>query len=158
MKDVHHAVSTLREALKLPLLGFDDNGQFELVFEDFFHIDVVRISDTELELSTILADLDGTLTEARLIALLSANYHGHGTAAARLALNPDDGRVVLCERIDVVPLAADAFEARVLSFLKLAAFWLDEGTVQVLDTGSEEAASSIPSQDEQGDDLHFIRV
>jgi hypothetical protein len=123
MKDVNHAIAILRDLTGLPALELNGNGHLELIFDDKISIDLVKIDDNHIELSSPLdiADLDDA---GRLQTLLTANYHGSGTGFGRIAMDRRDKSILICERIDVTPLNPGQFEARLLGFVKYVAFWL----------------------------------
>jgi hypothetical protein len=143
MKDVNHTIAILRDLTGLPVLELNGNGHLELIFDDKISIDLVKIDDHHIELSSPLeiADLD---TVERLRTLLTANYHGSGTGFARIAIDRRDGSALICERVDVTPLDPGQFEARLMSFVKYVAFWLsgeaDELMPQPAELGPGPAA------------------
>src|SRR5262245_25942714 len=118
MKDVNHAIAILRDLTGLPGLELNNNGHLELIFDDRISIDLVKIDDNHIELSSPLyiADLDNV---ERLQTLLNANYHGSGTGFARIAIDRRDRTALICERIDVTPLDPGQFEARLLGFVQV---------------------------------------
>jgi hypothetical protein len=123
MKDVNHTIAILRDLTGLPALELNGNGHLELIFDDKIAIDLIKIDDNHIELSSPLdiADLNNL---ERLQTLLSANYHGSGTGFARIAIDRRDRSALICERIDVTPLDPGQFEARLLNFVKYVAFWV----------------------------------
>lgn len=123
MHDTDHAIDALRERIGLPGLSLDGKEAVRLVFDGTIPVDIRRIDATRLELVAPL-DSDGRGASAeRLAALLTANYLGQATGAARVALDPADGTVLLCERVDVGPLDATGFETRILDFVRHVALW-----------------------------------
>jgi Tir chaperone protein (CesT) family len=86
MKDVNHAIAVLRDLTGLPVLELNANGHLELIFDDKISIDLVKIDDNHIELSSPLdiADLENV---NRLQTLLTANYHGSGTGFGRIAMD-----------------------------------------------------------------------
>lgn len=151
MRNVDHTVDVLRDMIGQPSLAFNEHGHFELVFDGTVSVDVIRISDTELELATPITTLDEGLREKHLVALLTANYHGNGTGAGRVALDPRDHRALYCERFDVVTLEAHQLEGKLLTFLKYALYWTGMGGSSIRDIreDNEELAS---------DEMSFIRI
>jgi Tir chaperone protein (CesT) family len=123
MKDVNHAIAILRDLTGLPALELNANGHLELIFDDKISIDLVKIDDNHIELSSPL-DIPDLGDAGRLQTLLTANYHGSGTGFGRIAMDRRDKSILICERIDVTPLNPGQFEARLLGFVKYVAFWL----------------------------------
>jgi Tir chaperone protein (CesT) family len=145
MKDVNHAIAILRDLTGLPVLELNANGHLELIFDDKISIDLVKIDDHHIELSSPL-DINDLENVARLQTLLTANYHGSGTGFARIALDRRDRSALICERIDVTPLDPGQFEARLLGFVKYVAFWLSGEADELLPTTDHTPApASDPS-------------
>jgi len=144
MKDVNHAIAILRDLTGLPILELNGNGHLELIFDDRISIDLVKIDDNHIELSSPLdiADLDNV---ERLRTLLTANYHGSGTGFARIAIDRRDKSALICERIDVTPLDPGQFEARLLGFVKYVAFWLSGEADELMPAA--EATAPAPTAD-----------
>ena len=134
MQSVDHAIETLATALKLPGLALNAQDHVEIVVEDLVRIDLLKVSDTELELSTALPDLEGLITPARMQAMLNANCVGAATGAGRLALDPATGRPLYCQRLNVARLDAAGLEVAMMEYTRAALFWLGEGTDTLLDT------------------------
>lgn len=122
MHNVSHAIDYLRERTGLSQLVLDQDGHVELVFDGKYAIDFYRIDDRQLELCSIV-DEPGTSTRETLAALLTANYLGDATGAGRIALDPRNQNILLCERVDVAALDAAAFERRLLDFVAHVAVW-----------------------------------
>src|SRR5262245_2118251 len=139
MKDVNHAIAILRDLTGLPALELNANGHLELIFDDRISIDMVKIDNNHLELSSPLdvTDLDDV---GRLQTLLTANYHGSGTGFGRIAMDRRDKSVLICERIDVTLLNQAQFEAWLLGFVKYVAFWLSGEADEVLPTPEHSPA------------------
>ncbi len=133
MKDVNHAIAVLRDLTGLPALELNANGHLELIFDDKISIDLVKIDDNHIELSSPL-DINDLENVNRLQTLLTANYHGSGTGFARIAMDRRDRSALICERIDVTPLSPGQFEARLLGFVKYVAFWLSGEADELLPT------------------------
>jgi hypothetical protein len=151
MQDVNHAVAVLRELTGLGHLELNRNGHFELIFDDDTPVNFYRIDDHQLELCTMIRPA-GKTSAAEALALLTANYLGHGTGAARLALDPRDQTLILCERVDVRPLGIAELQARIEGFVAYAKLWLSgemDGLVSakpaVADTLSEMSGFIIRS-------------
>ena len=145
MKDVHHTIRVLADQIGLQSLDLGSEGFCEVVFDGTISVNFVAVSDTEMELSTRLPALDQTAVAAGLMAMMTANYHGHGTGAGRLAADPRDFSILYCERLDVTGLEAHTLEARIIQFLKYAAYWTDEGAdmVRAAVEGAERASQPI---------------
>ncbi len=139
MRNVAHAVDVLREMIGLPSLDFNEHGLFELVFDGAVSIDVVRVSEVEVELSAPISALDGHLIAERLGQLLRANYQGHATGGGRLAVDPRRDAVVYCQRLDVTLLEAHQMEQAFLTFLKYTLYWQGPG--------AEAVAAIQPAED-----------
>lgn len=143
MHDVHHAIENLREITQIPDLDFNENGHAELIFNGTVSVDLIRIDDHTLELST-------TLTQGRdydlaaIQRLLSANYLGDAVGAGRIGLDLVTGRLVFCERVAVKTLDGWQFEERLLAFLKHVAFWRSEAA-EIFLTGRSEHAGAAPA-------------
>jgi hypothetical protein len=67
MKDVNHAIAVLRDLTGLPVLELNANGHLELIFDDKISIDLVKIDDNHIELSS---PLDIAQFEARLLGFV----------------------------------------------------------------------------------------
>lgn len=156
MDSAETALEAIRSMLNLPRLSFNDNGQAAILVENVVHIDISRQSETEIELLTPLRALEGELTPARVFALMKGNYLGHHTGAARLALDPRDGEPVLCQRIDVAPLDADALEAAMAGFVGFATYWLADGVSRILAIEDDGAAQGPASESLESSDEHLI--
>lgn len=155
MDSAETALEAIKSMLNLPRLSFNDNGQAAILVENAVHIDISRQSETEIELLTPLRALEGALTPARVFALMKANYLGHYTGAARLALDPRDGEPVLCQRIDVAPLDAESLEAAIAAFVGYATYWLAEGVDRILGIEDDSAfqGSGQATEDYSGEHL-----
>lgn len=141
MQNVEQAVEALGAAMGLDGIGLDGAGNLTLIFDGSLPLNIARRGASELELWTTLPG-QGT-DAASLRRLLEANHLGEATGAARLALQPDGGAAVLCERLDVRDLDAEALARRVLDFVRHASFWRS-------DEATHGAASlSMPTDDFQ---------
>lgn len=152
MQNVNHAVANLRALTGLDDLEFNANGHLELVFGEAVSVDVVRIDDRHIELSTAVKALGHALDADKLAALLAANADP-ASGAARFALDPRDRAILLCERIDVVPIDDRALEARLLAFVGRARAWNGEAAARLLaelDAARRAAAGTAPDGHEPG--------
>lgn len=156
MNTVVDALETLKNLLRLDRLSFDDDGQAAIIVENAITIDISRQSETEIEFSTTLDALIGELTLSRLIVLMQANYLGHYTGAARIALDPRDGVPVLCQHVDVQSLDDADLERALVNFIGFATYWLDEGVERILDI--PEIAPSEVSDVGASDDHVMLRL
>jgi len=123
MRDLHEFIHELRGRIGLDTLAFDADGRFELVFGDTIEVTVHRVADRAVELACTIDDPVRAGDSARLARILSLNHLGQATGAGRLALDPVDGALVLCERIDLDGLDGNGLEARMLDFVQRAAAW-----------------------------------
>lgn len=145
MRDFDHAVNVLAEMTGLSNIAREPEGGFELTFAGAIPVSFTKASATEMELSCIVTRLGDALEPAQLVALLTANFLGQGTAAGRLALDPADRRVVYCERLDVTALEAHTLEARVIGFVKHCLYWQKAGADLVLAAARTAEAADAPS-------------
>ena len=67
-------------------------------------------------------------------------------------MNPEDDSLMLCERVDVASLDEQGLEARLIEFVKHAAFWSSEAISGLLGP-QPDPAPSVPFQSE-----HMIRL
>lgn len=146
MNDVNRAVANLGRMAGIAGLELDAHGALSLVFNDETTVNLSRVDDRTIELWTPIGGINASAGgETALRALLEANYLGEGTGSARLALAPETGSVVLCERFDVGPASEHEFGDRIVQFLKYAAFWASpEGGRQTLAAGSTAELGTDP--------------
>lgn len=147
MKNIQEALEFLRTTTEIPDLAFDEEGVLELIFESDLSVDLIRLDDHTLELSSLLLKLGRRTSPAHLEALLLANHLGEATGAARMALDPEDGCVVLCERVDLTPLTGAQFEKIVLNFTKYAAFWNTQEAIDFISgemPAAEMSTAAVP--------------
>lgn len=156
MRNVAHAVDVLREMIGLPTLDFNADGLFELVFDGAVSIDIVRVSETEVELSAPVAALDDQLTLERLLELMRANYHGHATGGGRVAVDPRRAAVLYCQRLDVTLLEAHHLEQAFLTFLKYTLYWQGPGADSV--AAVRPAETGRPEPETEGEHVTFIHL
>jgi hypothetical protein len=148
MHDVNHAIDFLRERTGLSQLALDHDGHAELIFDGNYAVDLYRIDARQLELCSILDQpAPGAPTRETLVALLTANYLGDGTGAGRIALDPRNQNILLCERLDVTTLDASAFERRVLDFVAHVAVWNSGKLDDLLEGGASPASNRIELAD-----------
>lgn len=148
MHDIHQAIDVLRDMTGQPDLALGAGDHFEIVF-DGTPVGFVAVDRRHLELVTLLTSL-GTLPDApTLLQLMTANYLGTATDAARLAVDPARQRVVLCERLDLTVLDANGLRDRIAGFLAVAAVW--NGA-----TGRELAAGPVPPKPDLATGSHFL--
>lgn len=157
MRNVEHALDVLKELIGLPSLSMTEDV-VELQFDGDVVVAIARISDTEIELSTVLEDLAENLTRERMAALLTANYNGYSTGWGRIALDPRDGKAVYCGRLDVSKLDARELEEQILTFLKYTLYWDGPGTDEILAIReSNEGSDAIAAVSSQ-EDLTVLRL
>ena len=154
MQDVNHALSVLRARAGLAKLDFDAAGNAEIVVEGAMSVYLTRVSETEMELSCRIDPLTGGLNPQVMEQMLMANSLGDGTGAARLAVDPDR-KPLLCQRVDVAPLDAAGFEARLTMFVRLAAYWQTDGAAKLIRDAGNPADATIPAAFDGGS---FIRA
>lgn len=156
MQDVNHAISVLGERAKLPSLAFNADGAIELIIDDLLSVYLTRVSERAMELSARLADLDGKITADVMQRMLVANCLGDGTGAARLSVEAQGGGAILCERVDVTVLDADALEAVFTLFVRTAAFWMSDSVAELLNPG--DASPENPEDKVAGWEETFVQV
>lgn len=122
MHDIHQAIEVLRDITGQPDLAFGPGENVEVVF-DGTPVGFVATGRHHFELVTPLASLAATHDQATLTRLMTANYLGTATGAARLAFDPSRKQVALCERLDLRALDAGGLRKRIADFLGTAAFW-----------------------------------
>lgn len=155
MRNVDHALEVLKDLIGLESLAMRDDI-VTLRFDGLIDVSIVRISETEIELSADLEDIGPNPAPERLVALLTANYHGHGTGFGRVALDPRDGKVVFCGRLDVSSLEARELEQAVLAYLKYALYWDGPGTDDVL--AARPVAAPVVEPDAASEEFTFLRL
>lgn len=123
MNDVNHAIANLRDLTGLRDLDLSQDGHLELIFDKTLSVDFVKIDSETLELSTTLKIDPRQLDEKKLLGFLAASGDKTMVGGGRLCLDHRDNTVLLCERIDVIPIGAKQFEERILEFVKFASLW-----------------------------------
>lgn len=141
MKDVNEALQAIERSSGLAKIAFNADGVVDIVFDKRISINIVRIDDTNLEFVTYLDMSEVAADPFAMRAALHANYIGAATGAARLALDPRDDDLLLCERVDVRGLDPLQFEQRLLGFLNHATFWRSQDGRQLLSTGADKPAT-----------------
>ena len=65
---------------------------------------------------------------------------------SRLALDPDGGDVLLCERIDATELDPFLLERRLLAFAKHAAFWSSPKAAELVLAAASETIAPVAAE------------
>jgi hypothetical protein len=141
MRDVNEALQAIERSSGISKIAFNEDGVVDIVFDQQISINIVRVDETNLEFVTYLDMQDLADDPFAMLALLHANYMGAATGSARLALDPRDDDVLLCERIDVKGLDPLQFEERLLAFLNHATFWRSPEGRKLLDSGADRTAA-----------------
>lgn len=149
MDNTFHAVLAIRELTQLHEIDFNINGHFELIFDEDTAVNFYQIDNQTIELCTLLPNGTQMLTADAYMRLLTANYLGHGTGGGRLALDPRDHSLLVCERLDVAGLDARMLQARLERFIAHAKMWLSGEMDEFL---RGQAGSSLTSG---GDETHI---
>lgn len=123
MRDLNEFIHELQVRIGLESLAFDADGRLDLVFGDTVGVSVHRVGDLAVEMACTIGEPVRVDDAARLARILTLNHLGQATDAGRLALDPDDAALVLCERIELAGLDGGALEARMLDFVQRAAAW-----------------------------------
>lgn len=152
MRDLNEFLHELRVRVGLDELAFDADGRFELLFADGVAVTVHRIEDRAVELACTIDDPVRADDAERMARILTLNHLGQATGTGRLALDPGDLSLVLCERLDLDGLDGQGLEARMLDFVRRAAAWSSGELDDLLDpeSGDEWIVA--------GDDVAAIRV
>lgn len=123
MKDVEDAIRQFGIRIGLPNLKLNADGISELTVGDGLDVFFEKTKrDTEVRLNGVVGTPIAANGET-LRALLVANYGGHGTGPAALAMDPVSGEIVLSQLIDVAPLDVGGFAETVETYLKYLKFW-----------------------------------
>lgn len=123
MEPVATALRDLGGRVGLPNLQFDREGDATLQFDGVLRVSFHRLDPETLEIWSHVEGLGHAHDVAILRRALEANHLGEATGGARIALQPGGSRFVLCERVAVAGLTAEAFERRILAFVGHLAFW-----------------------------------
>lgn len=145
MQNTFHAVMAIREMTNIHDIDFNMNGHFELIFDGKTAVNFYQIDNQTIEFCTILAEATQTLVPARFEKLLHANYLGHGTGGGRIALDPRDRTLLICERLDVAGLDARMLQSRIERFVSYARMWQGGEMIEYLEDNHVE---SVPAGDE----------
>lgn len=153
MRDLNEFLHELRVRVGLDSLAFDPDGRFELLFADGVAVTVHRVEDLAVELACTIDDPVRADDVDRMARILTLNHLGQATGTGRLALDPNDLSLVLCERLELDGLDGPGLEARMLDFVRRAAAWSSGELDDLLDPdGGDEWIVAGE------DDLTAIRV
>ena len=141
MQNVQHALTLLRSVEGLHHLEINADGNAEIVIEGALSIYLQQIDEMQLEYSCVLDEVVPPFSQAQYEAMLTANMLGDGTGPARLAMEADTKRVVLCQRVDVSTLDATDVETGFTGFVQLCVYWLTDGTDALLDASANDGGS-----------------
>lgn len=136
MSNSNHAIQILSRKLALPDLAFDGDGHIALEVTPQVSISLIDLDDGLIEMMCPLTDTDPP-DESMMRAMLESNYMGAGVDGARLALDPDRGTIVLCERMATGEMTAAAIERRFDEFCVLAVFWQMDGALSLMEAAHE---------------------
>lgn len=146
MQTISEFLAVVREMTKIADIEFEDDVYFELVFDDSTSVVFYKIDETSIEICTVVTDDPGGLAPEYCERLLMANYLGHGTGGARLALDPRDSSLILCERLNFVGMNADWLQARIERFVAYAKMWLAGEMDEFLGKGNPTSAPVFDAQ------------
>ncbi|MGR3483833.1 MAG: type III secretion system chaperone [Paracoccaceae bacterium] len=114
------ALETLSALIGGAPLTFDADGIAQLTVQDAIVVNLQRLGPSRLRLITYLDGIASAMTARMLLNALTQNHAATGADAA-FGLHERVGILSLEDRVDVAEISADAFEARVLAFVKAAA-------------------------------------
>ena len=152
MRGLDQAIAELGRLVGLADLALDDDGNVGLLFDGAMPVNVTRIDDTAMEFWSPIEDVAADGDAGLLGYLLTANHLGEGTGAARIALQPESGDIVLCERVEIAGLDPAALERRFVEFVKHAIYWNSQDARDAVSESTSEKHFGVA-----GDDLG-IRV
>ncbi|MCL3883320.1 type III secretion system chaperone [Marivita sp. GX14005] len=118
------ALRVLETALGGAALGFDEGGVCQVTVQDAFVLNLVKSSDAALRLVTYLDAQIQPMTARFLLNAMTENHLGGAGPHGRFGLHRDMGILALEETIACQGLDPAVFEARVLGFVKTAAYWV----------------------------------
>lgn len=146
MLDVRQAIAILRSNPKLRSLELDHKGQAEIVVEELLSVYLTRVSETDLDLSGWIEELDGAVDAALTKRLLVANAVGGPTGSGRFALDEAGERVMFVQRLDLRGVDADLLEKVFTDFVRRVAFWRSAGLADLTGpaTDRDEAPTAPP--------------
>lgn len=144
MEPVATALKDLGGRVGLPNLQFDREGDATLLLDGVLRISLHRLDPETLEIWTLVEGLGPAHDVALLRRALEGNHLGEATGGARIALQPGGSRFVLCERVAVAGLTAEAFEGRILAFVGHLAYW---------QSGAPDRPSAEAAAEQHGDSV-----
>ena len=130
MEPVAIALRDLGGRVGLPSLQFDREGDATLQFDGVLRVSFHRLDPETLEIWSHVEGLGPAHDVEILRRALEGNHLGEATGRGRIALQPGGSRFVLCERVEVAGITAEALERRVLAFVQHLAFWQSGAAVR----------------------------
>ncbi|MFP7674952.1 type III secretion system chaperone [Marivita sp. S0852] len=121
------ALRVLETALGGGTLAFDTGSVCQVTVQNAFVLNLRKMDDTRLRLITYLDGQIQPMTARFLLNAMTENHLGGTGPHGRFGLHRDLGILALEETIACRGLDPTAFEARVLAFVKTAAYWVLNG-------------------------------
>lgn len=137
MHSVEHTLTVVAEKLGLTTLQLNDAGQAELVLGEALTAYITRLDAMAMELSFRLPRISYS-RPSMMRAMLVANHLGTLTGPGRLAIDPGNEEAVYSERWDVGAMNVDDVERRLKAFIRSGAYWLTQGSDDLIAEGDAD--------------------
>lgn len=133
----------LGSRIQIPDLKFDDNNVSSVIFDDSLKVEFETLPDGKtLFLHSVVGVVPPGVSAAFYARLLSANLFGVETGRAVLALDKDQGEVMLFQRFNVEDLEYADFEKSLEEFLARLEYWknlFETGKVAAEESGNSSS-------------------
>lgn len=148
-------LDNLRKLTEVEELEFNEDGRLELVFDNAMPLDIVKIENDHVMLTSPLHDSPSELSFKQLAEYLQGNYFGDATGHGRIVYDRESDSLVLQDIFDPALFDMKRLEARVIDFVKYASFWLSYRSSNGEDADEDEGRAPAPSG--PSDDEFIIR-
>lgn len=123
MEPVATALDDLGRRIGLAGFRFDREGDATLQFDGVLRISFHRLDPETLEIWAPVEGFGPAHDAGVMRRALEGNHLGEATGGGRIALQPGGSSFVLCERVAVAGMTAEALERRILAFVQNLAVW-----------------------------------